>query len=115
MQPDLSLAQLSLQRSPWTDPELGLNIPRLHQAAHNPGRSADKPSVTDTGAQLTVVPHSLLEHMKIKPETIFPLETTVNGASNVHIIVDGGVLLKVTARNKKTGATRTSRQLAYVS
>ena len=53
--------------------------------------------------------------MKINPETIFPLETTVNGAYNVPIMVDGGVLLKVTARNKKTGATRTSRQLAYVS
>ena len=62
-----------------------------------------------------MVPYSLLEDMKIKPETIFPVETTINGASNVPIMVDGGVLFKVSAFNPKTGVVRYSRQLAYVS
>ena len=57
----------------------------------------------------------MLEGMKIKPETIFPVETTINGASDVPIMVEGGVLLKITAHNLKTGAVRYSMQLAYVS
>ena len=106
-------AHFSLDRASYA--ELGLNLPRHSQSAHNPGRSTAKPSVTDTGAQLTVVPYSLLENMKIKPDYIFPVETTINGASNVPIMVEGGILIKVTAHNTKTGAVRHSRQLAYVS
>ena len=105
--------QFSLDRPSYA--ELGLNLPRHTQSVHNPGRSATKPAIADTGAQLTVIPYTLMESMKIRPETIFPLETTVNGASSVPIMVDGGVLLKVTAHNSKTGAVRHSRQLAYVS
>ena len=106
-------AHYSLDRAAYA--ELGLNLPRHSQSAHNPGRSTVKPSVADTGAQLHVVPYSLLESMKIKAETIFPVETSINGASNVPIMVEGGVLLRVTAYNTKTGAVRHSRQLAYVS
>ena len=106
-------AQFSLDRQGYA--ELGLNLPRLRQAAHNPGRTAEKPSICDTGAQLTVVPYSLLESMKIKYETIFPVETTINGASSVPIIVEGGILVRVTAYNTQTGEARHTRQLAYVS
>ena len=53
--------------------------------------------------------------MHNRPETIFPVETTINGASNLPIVVDGGILVKVTAYNTKTGAARHSCQLAYVS
>ena len=106
-------AQFSLDRQSYA--ELGLNLPRLKQSTHNPGRSTNKTSICDTGAQLTVVPYSLLENMKVKPETIFPVETTINGASNVPIMVDGGILIKVTAYNSETGEARHSRQLAYVS
>ena len=57
--------------------ELGLNQPRYVQSAHNPGRSSNKPAICDTSAQLTVVPHSLLGNLKVKPDTIFPLETSM--------------------------------------
>ena len=95
--------------------ELGLNLPRHSLSSHNPGRPGSKPAIADTGAQLTVVPYSLLEYLKVKPDSIFPLETTVNGASQVPIMVDGGILLKVTAFNTKTGLAKHTRQLAYVS
>ena len=95
--------------------ELGLNPPKYLQSAHNPGRSSSKPAVADTGAQLTVVPYSLLANLKIKPETIFPLDTSINGASEVPIMVDGGILLRVTAFDTKTSTVKHSLQLAYVS
>ena len=53
--------------------------------------------------------------MNIKGDSIFPVSTGVNGASNAPILVDGGILLTVTAKNNKTGAVKTSHQLAYVS
>ena len=84
-------AQFSLDKASYA--ELGLNLPRHHQACNNPGRSPSKSSVSDTGAQLTVVPFSLLHSMKIKPDSIFPLETSINGASEVPIMVDGGILV----------------------
>ena len=103
----------SLDRQSYA--ELGLNLPRLKQSGNNPGRSAARPSICDTGAQLTVIPQTLLDSMRIKSETIFPVETTINGASEVPIMVTGGILLKITAQNTKTGAVRHSKQLAYVS
>ena len=63
--------------------ELGLNQPRYIQSAHNPGRCSNKSAICDTGAQLTVIPHTLLASLKVKPETIFPLETSMQGASEV--------------------------------
>ena len=106
-------AQFSLDKRSYA--ELGLNLPRHRQSAHHPGKSAEKPSICDTGAQLTVVPYSLLENMKIRPETMFQVQTTINGASNVPIMVEGGILVKITAYNPKTGLAKHSRQLAYVS
>ena len=107
------VANFSVDRPSYA--ELGLNLPRHSQSSHNPGRPGSKPAIADTGAQLTVVPYSLLEYLKVKPDSIFPLETTVNGASQVPIMVDGGILLKVTAFNTKTGLAKHTRQLAYVS
>lgn len=106
-------AQFSLDRPSYA--QLGLNLPRFRHAGSNFGRSTDKPSICDTGAQLMVVPTSMLDSLNIKPDSIFPLETTINGASEVPIMVEGGLLLKVTARNSHTGAVRYSHQLAYVS
>ena len=107
------MVQFAVDRPSYA--ELGLNLPRHCQSTHNPGRPGTRPAIADTGAQLTVVPHSLLDYLKVKPDSIFQLETTVNGASNVPIMVDGGILLKVTAHNHKTGAVKHTRQLAYVS
>ena len=62
-------ASFSLDRQSYA--ELGLNLPRLRQSGINPGRSADRPSICDTGAQLTVIPETLLDSsMRIKSETI---------------------------------------------
>ena len=94
---------------------LGLNLPKFKNSSHNPGRSSSKLAVADSGAQLTVIPMTLLEDMNIKPESIFTVSTGVNGASNSPILVDGGVLLSISARNQQTGTSLTSRQLCYVS
>ena len=90
-------------------------MPRFSSRGHNPGRTSNNPGICDSGAQLTVIPCSLLEQLKIKPETIIPVQTEVNGASDVPIMVDGGVLLKITATNTSSGEVRHSYQLAYVS
>ena len=64
---------------------------------------------------MTVIPRTLLQNMNIKPETIFPVSTRLNGASNAPIMVDGGILLTITAVNKDTNRSRTTHQLCYVS
>lgn len=94
---------------------LNINLPKFHHSSHNPGRSTSKPAVADSGAQLTVIPMSLLENMNVKPDSIFPVSTRLNGASNAPIIVEGGILLNITATNKNNGISRTSHQLCYVS
>ena len=67
----------SLDRPAYSS--LGLNLPKFHQSSHNPGRSTSKTSVADSGAQLTVIPMSLLDNMNIKPDSIFPVSTRLNG------------------------------------
>ena len=112
---------LCAQHCVWLAPNQATGQPHYHgtprhgQSAHNHGRSSSRPAIGDTGAQLTVVPYTLLDNLKIKPESIFPLETSVNGASDVPIMVDSGILLRVTAFDSKTAETRHSLQLAYVS
>ena len=107
------MVQFFVDRSAYAS--LCVNMPRFSTRGQNPGRSNTKPAISDTGAQLTVIPCSLLENLKTTPETIFPVQTKVNGASDVPILVQGGVLLTVTARNTITGAIRHTRQLCYVS
>ena len=70
--------------------------------------SLSKPSICDTGAQLTVLPYNMLADMKIKPETIFPVQTSMQGASEVPIMVEGGVLVKIAATDTQTQVTRQS-------
>ena len=106
------LAKYSVDRKAYA--ELALSIPKF-KSGHAPGRSNDKPSVCDTGAQLTVLPRSLLAEMNIKQESIFSVQTQINGVANSPIHVDGGLLVTVSATDQNTGITRHSRQLAYVS
>ena len=106
-------AQFAVEKKSYSQP--GINPPNHRQSAHNPGRASNKPSVTDTGAQLTVVRHTLLDSVKVNPETIFPFETCVTGASEVPIMVHGDILLEVTAFDAISGAVRHSLQLCYVS
>ena len=107
------IATFSVDKKSYAD--LRLNPPRYFQAAHNPGRSKNNPAICDTGAQLTMIPYSFLNSLKIRPETIFPVETSVQGASYVPIMVDGGILIKITAYDTTRKITRHSLQLAYVS
>ena len=109
--PSLSV-QFTLDRQAYG--ELSLPVPRLSAGAH-PGRSDMVPSVCDTGAQLTVVPHSLLRDMHVKLETIFPIQTKIHGVSNSPLLVDGGILLTISAKHPTSGTLWKSRQLAYVS
>ena len=92
---------------------LGLAMPRLSHNASNRSRSGR--ATADTGAQLTVLPASLLENMGIKLESIFPVQSRLNGAQNAPIMVEGGILLVITATNPQTGVSKTSHQLCYVS
>ena len=46
----------------------------------------------------------MLADMKIKPETIFPVQTSMQGASEVPIMVEGGVLVKIAATDTQTQA-----------
>ena len=89
-------------------------MPKL-SAGRSPGRSPPTSSITDTGAQLTVVPRTLLSQMGVKPDSIFPIQTKVQGDANSPLMVDGGFLVVITARNETTGIVRSTRQLAYVS
>ena len=104
--------QYSVDRAAYAD--LNLPLPRL-SAGHHPGRSTPTSSVCDTGAQLMVVPQSLMTNMQIKPDSIFPIQTRINGVSNAPVQVEGGILLRLTAKNSITGVVKTSHQLAYVS
>ena len=106
------MVQFSVDRQSYG--QLRLPMPKL-AAGHSPGRSSLVSSVCDTGAQLTVIPHSLLNNMKVKPDSIFPVQTRIQGVANAPIMVEGGVLVVITAKNAKTGEICTSKQLAYVS
>ena len=104
--------QICLDRKAYT--ELSVPIPRMHHNRSKPGRCDNKQCVLDTGAQLTVVPISLLHSLGIKEESIFPVSTRVNGASSP-ITVSGGILLTFSGKSHRTGLTYKTRQLAYVS
>ena len=106
------MAQFSLDRKGYA--ELNLPLPKF-SAGHSPGRTNLTTSVCDSGAQLTVIPHTMLAQMRIKPNSIFPVQTKVQGVANSPLVVDGGILVLVTAKNESTGALRVTRQLAYVS
>ena len=92
---------------------LGLNIPRLRNNISNKNTSGH--ATADTGAQLTVLPATLLDSMGIRLDSIFPVQSRLNGAQNAPIMVEGGILLKITATNPQTQVSKTSHQLCYVS
>ena len=94
--------------------ELGLAFPK-HSHNSQVSRLASHYATADSGAQLTVIPASVLESMKVKLESIFPVQARLNGASNAPIMVEGGILLKISSTNPTTHVTKTSRQLCYVS
>ena len=93
---------------------LSLPPPRLKQRP-KAGRAFHQKSVADTGAQIVVVPLSLLHNLAIDESSIFPISTAIKAVNAAPVDIIGGVLLKFTATNQRTGHSRTTRQLAYVS
>ena len=93
---------------------LGLRLPRL---LHNsPDRlSVPVMAVADTGAQMLLIPTAILDYMNIDLDTLLFGDMRLTGAGNSPIIVDGGVLMKVTATNQITKETKISRQLCFAS
>ena len=69
----------------------------------------------DTGAQLTVMNVAEIKALGIKPESIFPLATSVNTVTKGSINIIGGVFLVISAYDEQGGLTRKTRQLCYVS
>ena len=72
-------------------------------------------SCADTGAQLFTIPTSMLSQLGVKQADLFPVATNLNTVTGAPVDIVGGLLLKLSGTNPKTGAVRTTRQLAYVS
>ena len=60
----------------------------------------------DTGAQLTVMNVTEIKALGIKPESIFPLATSVNTVTKGSINIVGGVFLVISAYDEQGGLTR---------
>ena len=82
--------QFSVDRASYA--VLNLAIPRF-KAGPSPGRT-EILSICDTEAQLMVIPMQLIHSMRIKPDTLFPVQTEINGVSNAPITIRGGLFLK---------------------
>ena len=93
---------------------LSLPPPRLLQRS-KPGHSPGQRAVFDTGAQIVVVPVQLLHHLAIPENSVFPIATSIKAVNAAPVDIIGGVLLKFSAANTRTGKSRVTRQLAYVS
>ena len=94
---------------------LQLSIPRYSRQNTWPGQSPSQDAVFDTGAQMTVIPVDLLNKIKVKTSSIFPIACGLNTVTAAPVDLIGGILLKFTATNPNTGISRTTSQLAYVS
>ena len=68
------LAQFSIDRQSYA--ELNLHMTKL-SPGRNPGRTIPTPSISDTGAQWTVIPRSILGYMRVKPEKSRGYEFTI--------------------------------------
>ena len=53
--------------------------------------------------------------MGIKLDSIFPVQSRLNAAQDTPIMVEGGILLIISATNPETGVTKTTHQLCYIS
>ena len=93
---------------------LGLTVPSYSRKISNPTRSTTKPSIMDTGAQMNVCPESLLTDLHIQPDTIFPLQARIEGASSEPITLTGGILVEISG-TAPSGELISSLQLMYVS
>ena len=109
--PDLSLT-IKLHLPSYR--EIGLTIPTFTRKIKNSTRSIRSPSVMDTGAQMSVCPISTLTELGIRPDTILPLQSRIEGASSEPISLIGGILVEVTGYTSE-GRTMSCLQMMYVS
>ena len=93
---------------------LSLPPPRLMRRSKS-GRAPNQKAVFDTGAQVVVAPLQLLHHLAIHDSSVFPIATAIKAVNAAPVDIVGGVLLKFSASNPRTGQIRESRQLAYIS
>jgi hypothetical protein len=94
--------------------QIGLPAPQFSRKITNPTRSAKTPSTMDTGAQMNVGPVSLLTDLGIKPDTILPLQSRIEGASSEPISLLGGIVVEVSGTTA-TGKCISTLQLLYIS
>ena len=94
--------------------ELKLNPPCLVKKK-GAGHARNRKATTDTGAQLTVINVNEVKNLGIKLNSLFPLLTNVNTVTKDAVDIIGGVFLKISASDQKSGNVRSTRQLCYVS
>ena len=93
---------------------LALPPPKLQQRSRS-GRTNSQQAVLDTGAQVTVVPQQLLHNLAVHEPSVFPIATAIKAVNAAPVDIMGGIFLRFVAKNFRTGATRETRQLAYIS
>ena len=109
--PSLSVS-VSLDRAAYGS--LALAPPSLRRRGKF-GRAQGQKAVADTGAQVTVVPIQLLHHLAVDETTVLPIATSINAVNAAPVDIIGGLFINISATNSKTGVTRHTRQLAYIS
>ena len=91
-----------------------LNIP-VPKSSLKPRQIKTQQCCLDSGAQLVTVPASLLGHLGVKEDDLFPIATNLNTVTGAPVDLIGGIMLIFTGTNPQTGAIRSTRQLSYVS
>lgn len=76
--------------------------------------SVTVPMIADSGCQSSIIPMQSVLSMGIDRMDIMPVKLTMRGAIQEDLGVAGGVILEVTTTDT-SGATRSTKQLVYVS
>ena len=82
---------------------------------NKPVRKIVRDGVTDTGAQMNIVPVEVIKSMGISIPDLFPVRSKIGGPSAEPIAILGGVILQLKGMHGETGNTHTSHHLFYVA
>ena len=93
---------------------LGLQTPTVFKGRQRRPKSVTKSSVMDSGAQMNVCPDTFLSELNIQPDSIFPLQARIEGASSEPITLTGGIIVEISGEND-SGQVISTLQLMYVS
>ena len=88
--------------------ELSIPLPKVNN------KSKETSAMADSGAQMVVAGMNLDHSMGITRRELIPLATKVNAASDNGLGLIGGMLITITATDKR-GNNRETRQLCYSS